>query len=104
MGDTIRAGDRWGAVAVSQANGRGGWTVDGKSEAHAESLAVRNCTERGGHECQAVFTFQDSCGVVATNAHRSKFVARPDIEVARRRALRLCGSDCRVLFEGCAVD
>jgi hypothetical protein len=103
-GDTRQPPRRWGAVARGD-DLQLGWSVNGDSEDQAGNLAVRDCSARGSRNCQVVNTFSNSCAVVVVGQSDRNFLSLPrrSLDKVRKTALKECGPECRVMFEGCAL-
>ena len=103
-GDTRRAPpDGWGAWARGDDKTLG-WTFSGRTEEEARQLAVADCIARGSQNCQVVKTFGNACAAVAAGPNARKYYITPKSQrAARREALKACGPDCKIVFEGCAM-
>ncbi|MBK0014141.1 DUF4189 domain-containing protein [Stenotrophomonas sp. S41] len=102
-GDTRGAPQRWGAIA------RGddrilGWSASGRTEQEAGDLAIKDCLARGSTNCVVLDTFVNSCGAVAAGPTNRRYEFAPkSLNSVRRKALKNCGPDCKIIFEGCAL-
>lgn len=103
-GDTRQSPRKWGAVARGE-DLQLGWAVNGDSEQQAGNLAVQDCLARGSSNCQVVQTFFNTCAAVVVGPSDRNFLSLPGRSLAkvRKTALKECGSECRVMFEGCAL-
>ncbi|MGE6335135.1 DUF4189 domain-containing protein [Stenotrophomonas sp. NPDC077659] len=105
VGDT-RSPDpriRWGAIAVGD-DKAWGYTLVGKTEEEARSLAVADCQARGSKNCVPLETFFNSCIAVAVGPNnRSGQMSPKGLKWVRRQSLKECGPDCKIVYEGCAV-
>lgn len=105
-GDTDRRDgleSRFGAMAGSPVNSRSGWVVDRPSREAANRDALEMCEARGGIDCVVEFKFENSCGAVATSAERHVTASDRTLGVVKRKVLKSCGRDCRILWEGCSL-
>lgn len=96
--------DRWGAIAFDEATSRAGVSANQTSQRGAESMALSNCREAGGKDCQVNVTYHNQCAAVAQKPGGGRIgVSRgPSIEEASNVALKNCGSDtCRVAYSNC---
>lgn len=104
LGDT-KAPDgrmRWGAYARGDDRTLG-FTVDGRTENEARALAVANCEARGSTNCVALEMFFNSCIAVAASPNdRVAQMSSKGPRWVRRHALKECGSDRKIIYEGCA--
>lgn len=103
-GDTRQPARKWGAVARGE-DLQLGWAVNGDSEQQAGNLAVQDCLARGSSNCQVVDTFFNSCAVVVVGPSERRFVSQQHrtLDRVRKAALKKCGPECSVMFEGCAL-
>ncbi|AWH48292.1 hypothetical protein C1925_03490 [Stenotrophomonas sp. SAU14A_NAIMI4_5] len=104
VGDTQRQSpNRWGAWAKGD-GGMLGWTFEGRSEREARKLAVEDCSARGFRNCKVSRTFVNACAALAESDRNSWWqISANGLEWVRKAALKECGSDCKIVFEGCAV-
>jgi len=101
-GDT-RGVQTWGAMAKGQGDAIG-WITDAATEDEAAERAMKQCNFGPARPCSVRFTFVNSCGVFAANKDhgRSSSGGTGSLESHRRRAIKECGSDCKIYREGCA--
>ena len=104
VGDTVRQGVRWGALARGS-NLTLGWSVGSATEEQAVALATQDCIARGGLDCERLQTFSNVCAAVAVGPENRRYVGdTKSLSRVRKRALKDCGSpECKILFEGCAL-
>lgn len=104
LGDTRRVvPDRWGAWAKGE-DGSLGWTFSGRTEQEARQLAIDDCVARGSRNCVVSRTFVNACAAIAASPVDRRFqISAKGLRWVRREALKACGPDCRIVFEGCAV-
>ncbi|MBK0014133.1 DUF4189 domain-containing protein [Stenotrophomonas sp. S41] len=106
VGDTKspRSGVRWGAYARGDDRTLG-YTVGGRTEDEARALAVEDCKARGSTNCVAIKTFLNACIAVAAADinHRFATMSPKGLRWVRRESLKDCGSNCKIVYEGCAV-
>lgn len=109
VGDTVQTAweDRWGSYASGKFDPSFGASTTGASfnfstSEAAEAEALRVCAQRGGIDCSIVITTQNACLAVATGA-KGYLAEEETLRKARRKALKGCGTDCRILWEGCSL-
>lgn len=90
----------WGAIAYSSETGLYGYAVDMKSKRQAEAEAFRQC----GSDCDLVRTFRDSCGAIAENPRRFAWETGASREITEMKALKKCGSGCKVAVWACTTE
>lgn len=108
VGDTRQQGrDNWGSIASSR-NLSAVHVTGMRSKKDAERRALDICQERGGERCKIHHSFANACIAVAESEKR--IGARTDdpretsAEYRREQAIRNCGMDCKIVWEGCALD
>ncbi|MCF5089101.1 DUF4189 domain-containing protein [Stenotrophomonas sp. PA-6-5C] len=103
-GDTRRVlPDRWGAWARGDDRTLG-WTFSGRTREEAGQLAIADCTARGSRNCRVLEAFANACAAIAAGPDDRRFYISPKSQrAARREALKACGPDCKIVFEGCAM-
>ncbi|WP_394001328.1 DUF4189 domain-containing protein [Luteimonas sp. WGS1318] len=98
----------WGAFSIAAAEEGAisltGWAINHGTEADASDAALEMCSRRGGKECEVDLVFVNQCASVATSATETAASRDRTLRRARRSAMQACGSDCRVLYEGCTVE
>ena len=98
---------KWGAIA-SDTQGVFGIVADERNERSAKKAAVAACTDRGGSDCKAIFTYRDQCAVVVGGSNNGSIAQRAaTTEQAESLAMGKCkaaGSNgCWVYYSGCSV-
>jgi hypothetical protein len=101
VGDTRQQNLMWGALAYSRADAWSAFVVDGGSEEEARSMALTGCAEKGGENCEVLFTFANTCAAVAASDVEHAYSHGYSLGSVRRRALRACEKECEILYEGC---
>ena len=102
----------WGALAEDTATGKIGTSTGEFSRRRATREAVANCKAMGGLECKFIFTYKNSCAVVAQVADDpspsliSTYQSAPTLEVASKLAIDGCSSKnegraCQVAYKDC---
>ncbi|WP_260619066.1 DUF4189 domain-containing protein [Pseudoxanthomonas mexicana] len=102
----------WGALAEDTATGKIGTSTGEFSRRRATREAVANCKAMGGLECKFIFTYKNSCAVVAQVADDpspsmiSTYQSAPTLEVASKLAIDGCsrkneGRACQVNYKDC---
>lgn len=107
-GDTRQSGrDNWGSIAYSR-NLPAVPVTGMRSKRQAERRALELCRERGGENCKIHRSFANICIAVAENesnmGSRADHPRKTSAEYRREQALRNCHGDCKVTWEGCAMD
>lgn len=110
VGDTVQPAweDRWGAYASGKFDPRYGSSTTGVSfnrdtREAAEAEALRLCAQRGGIDCSIELTSHNTCFALAAGPERSHWSNNPVLKKGRRIALKGCGNECRILWEGCSL-
>ncbi|WP_414716012.1 DUF4189 domain-containing protein [Stenotrophomonas sp.] len=108
VGDT-RSPDpriRWGALARGDDRALG-YTLVGRTKDEAQALAVADCESRGSRNCVVLETFFNSCIAVTASlsdpSNRVAMMSPNGLRSVRRKAMKECGADCEIIYEGCAV-
>jgi|GEM_PF-515375 len=107
-GDTRQSGrDNWGSIAYSR-NLPAVPVTGMRSKRQAERRALELCQERGGENCKIHHSFANICIAVAENessiGSRADHPRESSAAYRRERALRSCDGDCKITWEGCAMD
>ena len=102
LGDTRSKAMSWGAASMGE-DGRLGWAANQTSEEVAKSVALRNCTDRGGTKCVIEAVYANGCIAIAANDSSSSISTAPDLETAKSRALERCGKDCEIFRDDCSL-
>ena len=108
VGDTRQRGrDNWGSVASSR-NLSAIHVTGMRSKKQAERTVLGICEEQGGERCKIHRSFVNICIAVAENpskmSSRTSHPRETSADFRREEAIRLCGSDCKISWEGCALD
>ena len=108
VGDTRQRGrDNWGSVASSR-NLSAIHVTGMRSKKQAERMVLKICRERGGERCQINQSFANTCIAVAESptrmGSRTSHPSEASADFRREEAIRVCGSDCKISWEGCALD
>jgi len=109
-GDTRAPGQSqsWGAFSIAASEedtiSLTGWAINHRTEEEARAAALDMCSRRGGKACEVDLVFVNQCASVATSARETAASRDRTLRRARRSAMQACGSDCRVLYEGCTVE
>ncbi|PZQ28043.1 DUF4189 domain-containing protein [Pseudoxanthomonas japonensis] len=103
----------WGAMAEDSLSSKVGTSTGEFSRRAAQRAAVRKCESMGGEGCKAVFSYENTCAVIAEPVElQGKMVGfyqdAPTIEEASRLVLPLCrngngGRECRVIYSNCTA-
>lgn len=97
---------RWGAIARDR-NAVYGIVTDVSSEALAKQLALKECSKRGGVECDGDYIFSNSCAAVVAGQRIAISRHGPDEQDAIRQGMDYCASQndagCRVYWSGCSL-
>jgi serine/threonine-protein kinase len=109
QGCILRGSDRYGAIALSGATGKFGFSFDYPSRVAAERRALAECRSRSeAGDCAIEIWFYNTCGALALGpppARGSAYAA--DEAAARGHALRACnaqskGAACEVKTAVCS--
>ena len=103
----------WGAMAEDSLSSKVGTSTGEYSRRAAQRAAVRKCESMGGKGCKAVFSYENTCAVIAEPVELlGKMVGfyqdAPTIEEAKRLVLPICrdgngGRECRVIYSNCTA-
>ncbi|MGE6335198.1 DUF4189 domain-containing protein [Stenotrophomonas sp.] len=103
VGDTKAPPRIWGAWARGDDRTLG-YSLTGRTQQEAEDLAVADCERRGSTNCVPIDSFDNACVAIAAGpSDRYAQISRKGTKWTRREALKQCGPDCKIIFEGCAV-
>jgi hypothetical protein len=101
----VRWADRWGAIAIGEANSGVGLAKSMPSKRKAEKVAMAQCREKGGG-CRVVLSNQNQCGVIAWGDDMSVPYGAPTIEKASELGLQDCSkytTNCRIYYAACSL-
>jgi len=107
-GDSSQRGrDNWGSVASSR--NLSAINVKGmRSRRQAERTVLGICEEQSGERCKIHKSFVNTCIAVAESptemGSRISHSRETSADFRREEAIRICGSDCKISWEGCALD
>lgn len=96
----------WGAMAESQ-NKVGGASTGASSEVEARRLAIEDCSERGGEDCKAYFSYFNQCAAVVNPDSGGPAITASagKLEDAKKDGIEKCrsvnGGACNVVFSNC---
>ena len=103
----------WGAMAEDQKSSIVGTSSGELSRGAAQRAAVRKCEAMGGAGCKAVYSYKNTCAVVAEPIALLEFMHGyyqngPTVEEATRLVIPQCrdgngGHDCRVIYSNCTA-
>jgi hypothetical protein len=97
QGCILRGSDRYGAIALSGATGKFGFSFDYPSRTAAERRALAECRSRSeAGDCAIEIWFYNTCGALALGpppARGSAYAA--DEATARGQALRACNAQSK---------
>ncbi|MBD9468904.1 DUF4189 domain-containing protein [Pseudoxanthomonas sp. PXM01] len=103
----------WGAMAEDVLSSKVGASTGESSRSSAQKAAVRKCESMGGKGCKAVFSYENTCAVIAEPVElQGRMVGfyqdAPTIEEASRLVLPICrngngGHECRVIYSNCTA-
>lgn len=95
----------WGAFSIATSDedevAMTGWAVDYRTEDEASRASLDMCARRGGSACEINLVFMNQCATVMTSDAGTHASRDRTLRRSRKAAGRLCGSNCRVLYEGC---
>lgn len=97
------AGDKYGALAYSKADGAWGWWADANNQASASSNALAKCQEHGS-DCEVVLEFWNTCAAFAVGQGGYGWAHGPDENAVQQAAIGYCdehGSNCSVKVWAC---
>lgn len=97
----------WGAFALSP-NGESGAANGRRSKGAAEKDAVALCSQSGGKNCKAAFSYKNQCAVAAvptSGKGGTSFARSATQDESKRIALNQCqtggGIGCQVIYSAC---
>lgn len=103
----------WGAMAEDNLSSTVGTSTGESSRGAARRAAVRKCESMGGSGCKAVFSYKNTCAVIAEPVELLEMMVghyqdAPTIEEASRLVLPRCrdgngGRECRVIYSNCTA-
>lgn len=99
---------RWGAFAVgtsAQSGGILGIASHSITQQQAEEVALVDCVQKGGENCQITLAFHDQCGAVAWGDQRVTAYGAATIDVASTLAMKRCGEiadNCSIYYVDCS--
>ena len=98
----------WGAVAMDEAIGSVGTSVDKKTEHEAREDALRRCRKPGAVGCAVRIAYRNQCVALAWSdvpGRPGGLVSGPGIESVRSRAQQECrnngGGACAIVHSEC---
>ena len=97
------AGDKYGALAYSKADGAWGWWADSTTQAAASQNALAKCQEHGS-DCEVVLEFWNTCAAFATGQGGWGWAHGPDENAVQQSAIGYCsehGTGCAVKVWAC---
>ena len=106
-GDTRipRGGQSWGAFSLAERVegdvSMTGWAIGYRTEDEARLASLDMCTRRGGINCGINLVFMNQCATVMTSDAGTHASRDRTLRLTRRAANKLCGPNCRTLYEGC---
>lgn len=102
----------WGAMAEDGLSSKVGTSTGESSRRAAQKAAVRKCESMGGRGCKAVFSYRNTCAVIAEPNELLQMMVghyqdAQTIEEATRLVLPRCregngGHECRIIYSNCA--
>jgi hypothetical protein len=97
----------FGAIAYDTATGAWGESYHWENRDKAESVALQNCQDNKGTDCQVMVWFDRNCGAVAVDDDGNAYWALGDGEgAARENAIGKCNAggskDCAVQASECS--
>lgn len=103
----------WGAMAEDVLSSKVGTSTGESSRRAAQKAAVMKCESMGGKGCKAVFSYENTCAVIAEPVElQGKMVGfyqdAPTVEEASQLVLPICrngnsGRECRVIYSNCTA-
>jgi hypothetical protein len=109
VGDTKRPSDikRWGAAAIGKGDAFG-WVLGVDSAEAAQSAALAQCrSNEGAIGCRVEQVFFNVCAALALSPSRyavsSSNPEETSLAGVKERVLRQCGSECKIVREGCSM-
>lgn len=103
----------WGAMAEDSLSSKVGTSTGESSRRAAQKAAVRKCESMGGRGCKAVFSYRNTCAVIAEPTELLQMMVghyqdAPTIEEASRLVLPRCregngGHECRIIYSNCTA-
>ncbi|MEG2805030.1 DUF4189 domain-containing protein [Stenotrophomonas sp.] len=107
VGDTVSGRIFWGAIAFGDERKTIGFALNQPNRRAAVKAALRECSANGGRKCVPDLTFYNACAVIAMGPGRTKAISNDaetqTLESLREEVMDDCGSDCRIVRQGCAT-
>jgi len=101
----------WGAMAEDQKASIVGTSSGELSRRAAQRAAVKKCETMGGVGCKAVYSYKNTCAVIAEpiallESMHGYYQNGPTVEEATRLVIPQCrsgngGNECRVIYSNC---
>jgi hypothetical protein len=98
--------NNWIAIAVDLPNGVVGTATSLASVDKAKSLAILDCTSKGGTSCKSEVSVENGCVAMTVGASMMNTEGAGTPKEAEQKSMRQCNSvdtKCRVYFSGCAL-
>lgn len=103
----------WGAMAEDRKSSIVGTSSGELSRGAAQRAAVKKCEAMGGAGCKAVYSYKNTCAVIAEPIALLEYMNGyyqngPTVEEATRLVIPQCrngngGHDCRVIYSNCTA-
>lgn len=97
---------RWLAVAADGPNGILGTAVDLATPEDAKRLAMRDCINQGGKQCEIVLSQGNGCAAMAAGKTGWNVQGAETIDEAKEKSMQVCADSspgCVVYFSACSL-